>query len=308
MPSDRLSEILDLIEVKSVVSGGSVMRERWQTGSTIDDDLKFIAVVHGHARLNTDGLTEPVELNSGDVAVLNGRTWLTLEGGTGDAEPVRVEPPAAGSTIRAEDAHADGADVLIGGRVELNPAGRELLLRALPPVMHVGPFSSVGAPLRGHVQRLFEEITGNRVGSQFAIRQYGQLLLLDVVRGYMHDADMPAGWLKVLTDERLRPALALIHEQPSKAWSLEELARAASMSRTTFAERFRQTAGTPPLAYLIDWRMLLAQRQLRLPDTRIRSLALELGYSSESAFSNAFKRHLGESPSSYRLRARTTPA
>ncbi|POH63678.1 MULTISPECIES: AraC family transcriptional regulator [Cryobacterium] len=305
MATDRLSDILDLIEVRSVVSGGSAVRGRWQTRNNIDDDLKFIAVVRGRARLTTDGLPAPLELNAGDVVILNGRSWLALEGGVGDGEPIQVRPPSAGSVMSAEDANADGADVLIGGRVDLNPTGRELLLRTLPPVLHVGLASPVGAALRGHIQRLFEEIMADRVGSDFAIRQYGQLLLLDLIRGYLHDPDMPAGWLKVLTDERLRPALALIHEQPAKSWSLEDLARAASMSRTTFAGRFRDAAGTPPLSYLINWRMLLAQRELRTSDTQIRALALQVGYSSESAFSTAFKRRVGESPLSYRSRART---
>jgi AraC-like DNA-binding protein len=307
MASDRLSEVLDLIEVRSVVSGGSAVRGRWQTGSTIDDDLKFIAVVRGSARLSTDGLDDPLELMAGDVVFLNGRSWLSLEGGWGEGEPVRIQPPAAGTVLSAEDVRAEDADVLIGGRVEVNPTGRELLLRILPPVMHVGQSSAVGAAVRGHVQRLFEEITGDRVGSDFAIRQYGQLLLLDVVRGYLQNPDMPAGWLKVLADDRLRPALALIHEHPARGWSLEDLARAASMSRTTFAERFRKTAGTPPLSYLINWRMLLARQALRSSDTQVRALALELGYSSESAFSTAFKHRVGESPLAYRARARTHP-
>jgi AraC-like DNA-binding protein len=280
------------------------VRGRWQTGSTIDDDLKFIAVVRGSARLSTDGLDGPLELAAGDVVFLNGRSWLSLEGGSGEGVPVRIHPPAAATVMSAEEAGAEGADVLIGGRVEVNPTGRELLLRTLPPVVHVDRTSSVGAAVRGHVQRLFEEIVDDRVGSDFAIRQYGQLLLLDVVRGYLQDPDMPAGWLKVLADDRLRPALALIHEQPARGWSLEDLARATAMSRTTFAERFRETAGTPPLSYLINWRMLLARRALRTSDTQIRALALELGYSSESAFSTAFKRRVGESPLSYRARAR----
>lgn len=296
--------MLDLIEVRSVVSGGSAVRGRWQTRTDIDDDLKFIAMVRGQARLTTNGLHEPLELTAGDVVILNGRSWLALEGGVGDAEPVQVHPPSAGSVMSAEDANADGADVLIGGRVDVNPTGRELLLRALPPVVHVGVTSPVGAQLRGHIQRLFEEIVADRIGSDFAIRQYGQLLLLDIIRGYLHDPDMPAGWLKVLTDERLRPALALIHEQPAKGWSLDDLARAAPMSRTTFAQRFRVTAGTPPQSYLINWRMLLAQRALRTSDIQIRALALDLGYSSESAFSTAFKRRVGESPLSYRSRSR----
>jgi AraC-like DNA-binding protein len=304
MPHDRLTEILDLIEVKSVVSGGSAVSGAWHTGSPIDDDLKFIALVRGAAQLNTDGIDAPIEMNAGDVVVLNGRTWLTLSGGVGKGEPVRVEPPSAGAAISQDAAEATGADVLIGGRVELNHAGRDLLLRALPAVVHVGAASVVGPPLRGHVQRLFEEILANRVGSDFAIRQYAQLLLLDVIRGFMHDTEMPAGWLKVLTDDRLRPALALIHGQPAKSWSLEELAREAAMSRSAFAKRFRSVAGTSPLAYLINWRMLLAQRELRSADSRMQALARDLGYSSESAFSNAFKRNVGESPQNYRRRAR----
>lgn len=301
---DRLSEVLDLIQVRSVVSGGSAVRGRWRTHSPIDDDLKFIAVVRGTAALTTNG-AGTIELVDGDVAILNGRSWLTLEGGTGAGEPVTVLPPSAGSAISDADVAAADVDILIGGRVELNSTGKELLLRALPAVAHVGATSAVGPQLRGHVQRLFSEIVANRIGADFAIRQYGQLLILDVVRGFMQDADMPAGWLKVLADERLRPALDMIHEQPARSWSLEDLARASSMSRTTFAHRFRTVAGTPPLAYLISWRMLLAKRDLRSGDIRVGALALDLGYSSESAFSTAFKRHVGESPLAYRTRART---
>lgn len=300
MAVDRLSEILDLIEVRSVVSGGSAVRGRWKTHSTIDDDLKFIAVVRGRATLTTNGVDTPIDLTTGDVAVLNQRSWLTLRGGSGSDEVVAVEPPSAGSFIPESEVNADDVDILVGGRVELNPTGRELLLRALPPLAHVGASSVVGSQVRAHVQRIFTEIVTDPIGADFAIRQHGQLLVLNIIRGFVHETDMPGGWLKVLTDERLKPALALIHEQPARSWSLEDLARAASMSRSAFAERFRRSADTTPLAYLIDWRMLLAQRQLRSGDIRIGTLALQLGYSSESAFSSAFKRHVGQSPLAYR--------
>jgi AraC-like DNA-binding protein len=102
----------------------------------------------------------------------------------------------------------------------------------------------------------------------------------------------------------LQPALALLHDDPSRPWRLEELARAAAMSRTSFAERFRTVAGTPPLTYLTRWRMTLAQRALRDDETSVGSLAADLGYTSESAFSNAFKRELGESPLRFRSRTR----
>ncbi|MGP3955638.1 helix-turn-helix transcriptional regulator [Nonomuraea sp. 3N208] len=112
------------------------------------------------------------------------------------------------------------------------------------------------------------------------------------------------GQLRLLTDERLRPALTIMHAEPGRPWGLEELARAAAMSRTSFAERFRTVAGVPPLTYLNRWRMLLAQRALRDGDVRVGALAVELGYASESAFSTAFKREVGESPLRYRFRVR----
>lgn len=76
------------------------------------------------------------------------------------------------------------------------------------------------------------------------------------------------------------------------------------MSRASFAERFRRVAGMPPLTYLSKWRMMLAQRALADDETRIGSLATRLGYASESAFSNAFKRQIGVSPAAYRRQLR----
>lgn len=142
-----------------------------------------------------------------------------------------------------------------------------------------------------------------------AIRSYGQLLVLAWLRGFMSDAGMPPGWLKVLTDQQLRPALALIHEQPGRSWSLTDLARASAMSRSAFAQRFKDVAGTPPLAYLISWRMLQARRRLSQGRSPLGPLALELGYFSDSAFSAAFKRRsrsLSRQPSG--TASRLTPA
>lgn len=304
MAKDRLSEVLEFIEVRSVVSGGIAVGGPWEARAEVGEELKFCAMVQGEASLTTNGVEAPIELGAGDVALLNGRSWLALCGGADDGMRIQVDPPSTGSVTRIGDADLDTADIFIGGRVELNPTGKELLLQALPPVAHVRSSAAAAPHLRDHLDRLFSETVAHRVGSDFAIRQYGQLLLLEVLRGFMNEADVPIGWLKVLADERLRPALALIHEQPAKAWSLEDLARAAAMSRTAFAERFRDVAGAPPLSYLINWRMLLAQRELRSGDTRIRPLALRLGYSSESAFSTAFKRNVGESPLHYRSRMR----
>jgi AraC-like DNA-binding protein len=305
---DQLSEVFDLVGVRGLVTGGFAVRGPWVSRGAIDDPIKLIAMVSGHARLVTDGAGETLQLAPGDVAILNGRSWLEVCGGDGDGPPREVLPHEDDPATRMIGADFGTADVVIGGRVDLDPAGRSLLQQALPPVGHVRAAAPGAANMRASLHRLFDEVAHRRMGSGFAIRQYGQLLLLDVLRAYLDQADLPPGWLRLVSDDRLRPALRLMHAEPGAAWGLVELAHAAAMSRTSFAERFRATSGVPPLTYLSRWRMLLAQRALRDGDVRIGALAAELGYASESAFSTAFKREVGESPLRFRHRVRGGPA
>lgn len=308
MVGDPLSEVFDAVEIRGLLTGGvAVSGGRWISRTTIDDPLKLMAVARGHARLSTNGVDTPLTLGPGDVVIVNGRSWLTVEGGSGDEPPTEITVTAGDPSHHLQGAHPGAADVLVGVRVDLNAAGRELLLAALPPVGHVRATAEASPSLRASLDRLVEEATGGRMGSAFAIHQHGQLLMLEVLRAYLHHAELPSGWLRLLTDEPLRPALTLMHAKPGHRWGLAELAHAAAMSRTTFAQRFRTVAGTPPLTYLHRWRMLLAQRALRDDDVRVRSLALQLGYASESAFSTAFKREMGQSPLRYRHQERSTP-
>lgn len=296
-----MSEVLDFIEVCGVVTGGGVAHGRWRTESEISEAVKFIAVARGEARLRTDGVTDEVVLRAGDVAMLNGRHWLRLEGGPDEGIQVRVEPPLAGTYPAETDADA-GGDALFGGTIEFNAAGREILLATLPPLLHFHEGVGSGLSIRGRVGDIFEEMRLGRPGSSFAIRQHATILVLEMIRGTMADPDLPPGWLKVLHDDRLRPALLLLHDDVARNWTLPELADAASMSRSAFAERFRRIAGVPPHTYLRQWRMLAAQRSLTDANTPLRALARQTGYSSESAFSAAFKQHVGESPRQFRRR------
>ena len=303
MAEDQLSEVFDLVEVRGVLSGGAVGRGRWVSRAEVEVPLKFLAMVRGRATLTVDGVDEPVELAPGDVAILTDRSRLELSGGSGPGPAREIVPDEVDLDRLA--AAGPGTDVLLGGRIDLTPTGRALLVRALPPVAHVRASAARATNLRASLERLFDEATGGRIGAAFAIRQYGQLLLLDVLRAYVDQVDLPPSWLRLLTDDRLRPALAAMHAEPARSWSLPELARIAAMSRTTFASRFRAVAAMPPLTYLNHWRMMLAQRALRDGDVAVGQLAYRLGYGSESAFSTAFKRAVGESPLRYRRRVRT---
>ncbi|MFD5629918.1 AraC family transcriptional regulator [Streptomyces sp. NPDC127072] len=304
MPADPLSDTLALTDARCVVSGGFTAGGDWALRFPRPGRLKITAVVRGRFWVALDDLSEAVLLEAGDVAVFDGSRPFVIS-----SDPA-LEPSDA-STLFADAAGpmvrlGDGADVVsIGGHVELGRSGEELLLHALPPLMHVRAAADEAPVLGWLLDQLVHELTAGHAGAVFASDQLAQLMFVQVLRAYLADADaLPAGRLRALADDRIAPALRLMHAEPGRPWQLEELARAASMSRTTFSERFRAVAGVPPLTYLLDWRMSLARRALRDGESSVSALAQRVGYTSESAFSNAFKRTTGIAPKRYRDAAR----
>nr|WP_246001678.1 helix-turn-helix transcriptional regulator [Allorhizocola rhizosphaerae] len=127
------------------------------------------------------------------------------------------------------------------------------------------------------------------------------MLLLFVLRAWFDEQpDARGGWAAVLRDPAIVAALEGIHREPARAWTVEELARLAGLSRSAFAKRFTALVGRPPLAYLTWWRMTTAARLLRSSDTSLRAVAAKAGYASEFAFAKAFKREYGTAPGRYR--------
>jgi AraC-like DNA-binding protein len=128
-----------------------------------------------------------------------------------------------------------------------------------------------------------------------------ELVLIEVLR--LHLADAPAtdrGWMAALHDPVLAPAMALLHTQPERKWTVAELANEVAVSRSVLDERFRAVLGRSPIRYLTDWRMHLAEDQLASSDDTVAAIARRVGYDSEEAFSRAFKRAHGASPSTWR--------
>jgi len=111
------------------------------------------------------------------------------------------------------------------------------------------------------------------------------------------------GWLAALADPVLAKALREIHRAPEREWTAATLARAAGVSRSALYTRFTERLAVSPAAYLTRWRMTVARRALR-SEVPIAEVAAQVGYRSEAAFSRAFKREVGASPSSWRVEAR----
>jgi AraC-like DNA-binding protein len=304
MKLDPFSDILRMANAQSVVSGGFTAGGPWAIRFPAFDKLKFSALVRGTCWLSVDGEGEPVRMEAGDVFLLSAQRSFTL---ASDLAVAPIEAASVFSPKVSEVVSLGGGEecLQIGGFVQLDPVSGGLLADVLPPLIYVRAASPYATVLRWLLDQLVHEQVANLPGSSLASGQIAQLVFIQILRAHLEASGaLPPGWLRALSDNRIAPALSLMHSDPARPWQLEELAKATAMSRTTFVVRFKTVAGVPPLTYLLNWRMSIAERALRSEDIPVSALALSLGYTSESAFSNAFKRTIGIAPKRYRDAAR----
>jgi AraC-like DNA-binding protein len=300
---DPFSDILKLANAQSVSSGGFMAGGAWAIRFPPMEKIKFSAMVKGNCWLSIDG-EQAVRVEQGDVLLLSAQRAFTLASDT-EVMPVQaadVFTPNISTMAKLND----GEDCIqTGGFVRLDPVSGRLLTDVLPPLIHIRSASPQAAVLQWLLAQLVREQSAELPGSSLASAQLAQLIFVQILRGHLETSDFLApGWLRALADRSIAPALRLMHGDPARPWHLKDLARSAAMSRTTFALRFKTVAGVPPLTYLLNWRMRLAERALREQNISVAALAVSLGYTSESAFSNSFKRNLGMAPRRYREAAR----
>ena len=148
------------------------------------------------------------------------------------------------------------------------------------------------------------ESLGGGPGNSDMLARLTELLFVEVVRRYMRR--LPAahpGWLAGVRDPIVGQVLRLLHSRPNEPWTVEGLAQAVAVSRSTLAERFTALIGETPMRYLATWRMQLAQHLLKHTTLTLAEVADRVGYDSDVAFNHAFKRHVGQSPAAWRLAA-----
>ena len=176
------------------------------------------------------------------------------------------------------------------------------LLDNLPPVIKVaaGP-GDESRWLSQFIHVAASETADKRAGGESVLAKLSELMFIEVIRRHLESLP-PAqiGWLAGLRDPFVGKALSLMHAKPAHNWTIDDLAHDVGLSRSVLAERFNDMVGIPPIQYLAQWRMQIAAGLLSGGNTNIATIAAETGYSSEAAFSRAFKRMVGVSPSEHR--------
>jgi AraC-like DNA-binding protein len=292
---DPLSEIISLLQPRTVYAKRISGAGRWGVRYSRFDQPSFAVVLDGSCRLAVDG-QRTITLEAGDFVLLPSTPGFTLSG----FEPVQAEriDPKLSSTPTEEVRHGTRGgrpDVrLLGGYFVFGSPDHTLLVSLLPTLFHVRGVERLAT----FVRLVAEEASERRAGRELVLTRLVEILLIEAVRGSIRE-DAPIGLLRGLSDARLAPALRQMHAHPARPWTVPQLAKTAALSRSTFFERFMRQVGMPPMEYLLSWRMAIAKDLLRRQELGIEQVAERVGYGSASTFSTAFSRYVGEPPGRY---------
>ncbi|OGB25722.1 MAG: AraC family transcriptional regulator [Burkholderiales bacterium RIFCSPLOWO2_02_FULL_57_36] len=199
-----------------------------------------------------------------------------------------VPPNSAAEVLCATIAFQNGAQ---------NP-----LARALPDYLQIALDRL--AELAPTLGLLFDEAFRSRSGKQLILDRLCDVLVVQVIRHAIETNQVATGMLAGMADAGLAHALMSMHDDPAQPWNLEQLAKLAGMSRSRFAARFHEVVGTTPADYLTGWRIVLAQSLLE-KNRPVKTVALDVGYGSQPAFTKAFTSRIGMSPRAWLQRTRS---
>jgi AraC-like DNA-binding protein len=304
---DPLSDVLSLLHVEDAKTGRIEAGGRWAMRGYDERRFCFCALLRGACWLVTDDLERPIRVEAGDCFALSSDTGFRICNDL-DAEAVDIHDALMDSDDAVIRLGTGAETAMIGGRFTFNDIHARPLLDLLPPLIYIRSTSGSAGPLRSILNRLEQELEGSQLGKALVVDHLAHAALVHAIRAYVACKQHPSeGWLGALAEPKIGEALRLMHADVAKRWTVADLAGAAGMSRSGFALRFKQLVGLAPLDYLVQWRMHLAARLLLRSARSVSSIAFDLGYDSESAFSNAFKRVMGCAPTTFRLHRQPAP-
>ncbi|MFI0967797.1 AraC family transcriptional regulator [Streptomyces sp. NPDC021080] len=312
---DVLSELLHRARARNAEVRQLIQRPPWSMAFAGAPSLTVVATLGGHAsvRLDDDPQAALVRLSAGDIALISGTTRYTIadppdtppqvviRGGrkhvidSGTAVPQNLAPRTYGDGL-------PGATTLLRGAYELRGDVGERLLDMLPSLAIV----PAGPRTRAVLDLLAAEVAREEPGQDAILNRLLDLVLVLALRAWWaRPQAQPPSWYRALATPAVGEALRLLHEDPAQRWTVAELAARVGQSRATFAARFTSVVGEPPLTYLTGWRMALAADLLRDTEETVAAAARAVGYEDAFAFSVAFKRARGVSPSDWRRQVRS---
>jgi AraC-like DNA-binding protein len=263
-------------------------------------------VVEGELRIRVDGEQgEGVVIKAGEIVLLP-RNDLHFMGSDLRLPPVAgsdvIHPPKNGGLFSIHHGGTGRCTRMVCGFLGCDSAKSNPVISTLPSLLRLNVEEGGAAEwIRSTFQYAAQEVSIGRPGSETVLAKLSELLFVETVRRYAESLpEGQTGWFAGLRDPYVARAMALLHRDIARRWTVDELGREVGLSRSALADRFIRLIGAPPMHYLANWRMQVATEQLRNTTLSLAQLAETVGYDSEAAFSRAFKKAFGTAPATWR--------
>ncbi len=308
-PVDPLGEALHFLRMSGVFYCRSEFTAPWALElPAMKGWLMFHVVTAGQCRLEVEGAAARL-LGPGDLALVPHGEGHRLSSEAGVPGARLFDLPRELVSERYEILRHGGGGApttVICGAVRFDHPAAHHLVGILPGLISVDAWSSPEMEwIQSTLRFMAAEARELRAGGETVITRLADILVIQAIRSWIaRDPSAQTGWLGALRDKQIGRAIALIHRDPGRKWTLASLATRIGMSRSAFAAHFTQLVGEPAMHYVSRWKMHAALMWLEEDDASLGELASRLGYESEAAFSRAFKRFMGVSPGAVRRRGR----
>lgn len=286
---DLLSSLLARISLRGHVYSRPVGCGQWQVNPSGSARATYHLVAGGECWLHMHDQAEPIALRQGALVFFPRDSWHVLSASRTLTDDETRLPPLDGSAQTR----------LVCGLYRGDDQELERLLRGLPDVVIIRA-GEADARIAQVIDLLASEHDADAPGSALLLDALSDVLLALIFRYCLEHGLISHGLLSALSEPRLAAVLAAIHADPGADWNLSTLAARAALSRSTFAERFRQSIGVSPGQYLVELRMQEASVLLRNELISVAQIAERMGYATEAAFRRAFRRTTGRTPGEVR--------
>jgi AraC-like DNA-binding protein len=292
---DPLAEVVTLLQPGARFSKLVLGSGAWRVRRSDSGQPLYYVILEGACRMAIDG-HEPLELVSGDFVLIPTAYGVSMSSLVPPPPEVEALAPLVLGNNEFGIGDPDGpVDLrMMVGHCSFGSPDASLLVSLLPQIVHVRGVDRLATL----VQLVRDESRAQRPAREVVLSRLLEVLLIEALRSTAETTASP-GLVRGLSDARLAAAIRVMHEHPTRAWTVADLAKEAALSRSTFFERFNRAVGVAPMEYLLTWRMALAKDLLRRNEGRVADVAQRVGYSSASTFSVAFTRHVGRPPSQY---------
>jgi len=296
---DVLSDVLQFCRLNARVFLHSSFCGSWAVDTSGTQQAAFHVVARGTCWLHLPGMLQAESLRAGDLVVFpHDARHVISNSEQSPAADVPLNQPAV------EDDSGPSTS-LICGYFEFDEKRWNPLLDAMPAYLVIrNEMTSDTGRMDSLIDFMIYETEANRQGADVVIDRLSDVLFIHVVRTYIDQYKPDDGFIAALADAKLARSLSVFHKQPDKSWSLEQLAKQASMSRSAFAKHFHRIVGQTPMQYIKQWRMQNAYDLLSTTNLSTQFIAEKSGYQAEAAFAKVFKKHFAQGPGSVRRNAR----